>query len=210
MRFLIPLVLTLLAEDFSVEALKEGAPAEVADVIRKELAPAGSRVLRGGKPFADFWFRTAVPTGEARAGLGILYGTLKPGGLVGVARFHGGGSDFKAQKFPTGVYTMRYAVQPEDGDHQGVTESRDFLLLCPVATDPSADAMEFKELNKLSARVNGKKHPAVLYLVSGQGGTLPRVMRDDSAEREVFECEVATSGGKPLRLSLVIVGKAAE
>ena len=210
MSVLIPLVLALLAEEFSLEALKEGAPAEVAEVIRKDLAPAGSRVLRGGKPFVDFWFRAAVPTGEARAGLGILYPTLKPGGLVGIARFHGGGSDFKAQKFPTGVYTMRYAVQPEDGDHQGTADSRDFLLLVPAAADPSADALEVKDLNKLSARVNGKKHPAVLYLVSGQGGTLPRVMRDDSADREVFECEVATSGGKPLRLSLVIVGKAAE
>ena len=213
MRFLIPFVLTLLAgraEDLAVEALREAAPAEVAEVIRKELAPAGFRIHRAGKPFVDFWFRTTLPTAEARQGLGILYATLKSGGLVGVARFHGGASDFKAQKFPAGLYTMRYAVQPEDGDHQGVTESRDFLLLCPVATDPSAEPMEFKELNKLSARVNGKKHPAVLYLVAGQGGTLPRIVKDETAERSVFECEAPGAGGKPLRLSIVIVGKAAE
>jgi hypothetical protein len=213
MRFLIPCVLILLAarpEEFAAEALKEGAPAEAAEAVRKELAPAGYRVLRGGKPFVDFWFRATAPTAEVRPGLGILYGALKSGALVGVARFHAGASDFKAQKFPAGVYTMRYAVQPEDGDHQGVTESRDFLLLCAAAGDPSAEAMELKELNKLSAKVNGKKHPAVLYLVSGQGGTLPRVVKDDAAERAVFECEVPTAGGKPLRFSIVVVGKAAE
>jgi len=197
------------AADFAVEPLQEGAPAEVAEAIRKDLAPAGHRVIRGGKPFVDFWFRAAVPTVDPAKGLGILYPTLKQGGLVGVARFHGGASDFKAQKFPAGVYTMRYAIQPEDGDHQGTAESRDFLLLCQAAADLSPDSLEPKDLNKLSAKVNGKKHPAVLYLVSGQGGKLPRVMHDETAERAVFEAE-APAGGKPLRFSIVIVGKAAE
>jgi len=212
MRFLFPLILLAVprTEEFAVEPLKEGAPTEVAEAIRKEIAPAGSRVLRGGKPFVDFWFRAALPTGEARGGLGILYGTLKPSGLVGVARFHGGGSDFKGQKFPAGVYTMRYGLQPEDGDHQGVTESRDFLLLCQAAVDASPDPVEAKDLNKLSAKVNGKKHPAVLYLVGGQGGTLPRVVTEPAADRTLFEAEVPAAGGKPMRLSIVVVGKAAE
>jgi hypothetical protein len=46
--------------------------------------------------------------------------------------------------------------------------------------------------------------------VSGQGGTLPRIVKDDVAERVVLEVEAPTAGGKPLRLSIVIVGKAAE
>jgi hypothetical protein len=69
--------------------------------------------------------------------------------------------------------------------------------------------MEVKDAVKQSAKIHGKKHPAVLWLVSGQGGTLPRVITDDAAERSVFEIEV-TAGGKPLRLSIVIVGKAAD
>ena len=210
MHLLLPLGVTLLvASDFKVEPLKESAPAEVAETIRKELAPAGTRVLRGGKPVVDFWFRAAVPTGDPNKALGVLYPTLRPGSLVGAARFHGESADFKAQKFPPGVYTLRYMVQPEDGDHQGTTDSRDFLLLCGASTDPTAETMEAKDAIKLSAKVNGKKHPAVLYLVSGQGGTLPRVLTDDAAERSVFEVEVS-AGGKPLRLSIVIVGKAAD
>jgi len=61
----------------------------------------------------------------------------------------------------------------------------------------------------LSAKVNGKKHPAVLWLVNGQGGKLPRVVHDETAERAVFEAEVP-AGGKTQRFSIVIVGKAAE
>ena len=209
MRFLVLCSLLWSAEEFKVQPLQEGAPTEVSEAIRKELAPAGNRVLRGGKPFVDFWFRAAVPTADPAKGLGINYPTVRQGGLVGVARFHAGSSDFKSQKFPAGVYTMRFAIQPEDGDHQGTAESRDFLLLCQTAVDQSPDAVESKELNKLSAKVNGKKHPAVLFLVSGQGGTLPRVIHDETAERAVFEAEVP-AGGKPLRFSIVIVGKAAE
>ncbi|MBI3854375.1 MAG: hypothetical protein HY293_01655 [Planctomycetes bacterium] len=209
MRFLTLFSLLLPAADFAVEPLKDGAPAEIAEAIRKEMAPAGSRVLRGGKPFVDFWFRNAVPTSDPVKGLGILYPTLRHGTLVGVARFNGGAADFKGQKFPAGVYTMRYAIQPEDGDHKGTAESRDFLLLSQAAADATPDTLEVKELNKLSAKVNGKKHPAVLWLVGGQGGTLPRVIYDETAERAVFEAE-ASAGGKPLRFSIVIVGKAAE
>ncbi len=210
MRFLLPLVLLAVREEFTVEALKEPAPSDVAEAVRKELAPAGSRVLRDGTSFIDFWFRATLPTGEARGGPGILYGALKPTGLVGVARVHGGGSDFKGQKFPAGVYTLRYAAQPEDGDHQGVTESRDFLLLTPAASDPSPDLLDLKELIKRSAKINGKKHPAVLYLVGGEGGPLPRVVRDAAADRRVFEAQGTASGGKPLRLSIVVQGKVAE
>src|SRR5436190_2585055 len=122
MRFVLPLMLLAIREEFAVEPLQEAVPADVAEAVRKELAPAASRVLRGGKPFVDFWFRSTLPTGDARGGPGVLYGALKSAGLVGVVRVHGGGSDFKGQKFPAGVYTMRYGVQPEDGDHQGVTE----------------------------------------------------------------------------------------
>jgi hypothetical protein len=209
MRSLILCSLLFSAEEFGVQPLQEAAPAEASEAIRKELAPAGTRVVRNGKPFVDFWFRTAVPTADAAKGLGINYPTVRQGGLVGVARFHGGSSDFKSQKFPAGVYTMRFAIQPEDGDHQGTAESRDFLLLCQTAVDPTPDAIESKDLNKLSAKVNGKKHPAVLWLVAGQGGKLPRVIHDETAERAVFEAEVP-AGGKPMRFSIVIVGKAAE
>ena len=209
MRFLVLCSLLFSTEEFAAQPLQEAAPTDVSEAIRKELAPAGYRVQRGGKPFVDFWFRTAVPTADPAKGLGILYPTVRQGGLVGVARFHGGASDFKAQKFPAGVYTLRYSIQPEDGDHQGTAESRDFLLLCQIAGDLSPDPIGEKDLHKLSAKVNGKKHPAVLYLVGGQGGKLPRVIHDETAERAVFEAEVP-AGGKPLRFSIVVVGKAAE
>src|SRR5438067_1974690 len=116
------------ADEFAADALKEGAPPEVPEAVRKELASEATRILKDKKPFMDFWLRSALPAGKGEALGGVALSEIRPGSLLGAVRLHGPGSDFKGQKFPAGIYTLRYGVQPEDGDHQGTSESRDFLL----------------------------------------------------------------------------------
>src|SRR5436190_748173 len=125
------------AEEYSVQLLKEKAPSEVAEALRAELPAAGHRILKGDKPYMDFWLRAYAPAATEKAPLGVRFGDLKPWSFVGVVRVHGGASDFKNQKYPAGVFTLRNGIQPEDGDHQGTSESRDFLLLSPAAADTS-------------------------------------------------------------------------
>jgi len=198
------------AGDYAVEGLKDAPPAGIAEPLRAALSPSGYRVLGGGKPALDFWFRIALSTVAATPEKGVHYGTLKQGALVGVVRVHEGAVDFRAQKVAAGLYTMRYAVQPDDGDHQDMTDARDFLLLSAAADDLSPEPMELKPLIKQSAKLNGKKHPGVLFLASGQEGPLPRVRTQGNPAQVVFEAEVPGSGGKPVRLTIVVVGKYKE
>jgi len=194
----------------TVEALKDPAPAGVAEAVRAVLAPSGYRVLAAGKPSLDFWFRGALRTAESKPQKGVRYGMLPVGALVGVVRVHEGIVDFRAQKVAAGLYTMRYAVQPDDGDHQEMTEARDFLLLSRTADDLRPDPMEPKPLIQQSARLNGRKHPGVLFLAAGEEGPLPRIRTRGEPAQEVFEAEIPDSGGKPLRLAIVVVGKYKE
>jgi hypothetical protein len=219
MKLVLPLLAVLAAargaaaDDFAVEALKDPPPGELAEPVRKELASGGVRVLRGGKPFMDVWLRGAAPASQAKAPLGVRFPELRPGGLLGAVRIHGGGSDFKNQKYPAGLFTLRYQIQPEDGDHQGTSDSRDFLLLGPAAADASSGDLSYPESVKLSAKVNGKKHPIVLWLVPpAEEGKGPRVVKDDQRELVLLELSMplGQAGGKPISLALVIVGKAAE
>lgn len=206
-------VLPAPADDYTVELLAEPPPPEVAEAVRKELSPDGARLLDpDGKPFLDFWMRKSIATADAPDEVGVKYGALGLGTLVGAVRAHGGGSDFRDKRIKAGVYTLRYAVQPQDGDHQGVSETRDFLLLAPAASDPSPDAMAYEPLVKLSARVAGKKHPAVFYLAErSQEEKIAGLVRDEANDRLLFECEVpAGEKGEPLRLRICVVGKAAE
>lgn len=165
-------------------------------------AAPGLRVFRGGSPYMDFWFRGDVATVDARPQPRVHY-TLKPGVLVGVVRVHQVAVDFRAQKVQPGLYTLRYGVQPDDGDHEDKTEARDFLLLCPAADDLSTEPLEHKPLTKLSATLNGKKHPAVLFLDVPGDGPLPGVIERREPERTIVEARV----GKALRLAIVVVGQ---
>jgi hypothetical protein len=137
---------------------------------------------------------------------------IAPGTLLGAVRVHGGGADYRGHRVAAGVYTLRYGVQPEDGDHQGTADNRDFLLLAPAAADPSPEGMKQEDVYKLSSKVSGKKHPAVVYVVKGvEGAAVPRLVHEEDRERWVLECQTSLApDGKPLRLWLVVVGKAPE
>lgn len=203
MKILLFVLLDL--DGYSVEALKEAAP--VSEKVRQELVFEGVRVLGADKkPFVDVWLRKSLPAGEARDLLGVRFPSLQDGMLLGVARFHSEGADYKNIKLKAGIYTLRYLTQPEDGDHLGTAESRDFLVLAPAADDVSPAPLKAEEMIKLSGKVSGKKHPSVLYLMKGEGAEkLPRVVHDEAKNLRILEVEL-----KPLRLSIVVAGKAAD
>lgn len=202
--------LAALAQDVKSEPLAEAAPAEVAEAVRKELEPAGVRVVKEGKPLFDFWLGKAIPARPPQESLQLRYTMLKPGTLVGAVKVHAEGRDFKNQKFPPGLYTLRYGEQPEDGDHQGTSETKDFLCLSPAAADVKPDAVSPEDLVKISSKAVNRKHPAVLYLVKSETAPkVPAIARDETNVRWILECEAGTSAGK-LRLGIVVVGKAAD
>lgn len=198
------------SEELKVQALKEAPPADVPEVVRKGFGAEGLRVLKADQPYVDVWLRKALPVGPANDQLGVLFPTLLQGAVVGLIRFHAGAKDFRAHKFAAGVYTLRYLVQPEDGDHQGTTDTRDFLLLCPAASETTADPLKAEDAVKLSGKASSKKHPAVLYLIKADAeAAVPRMVSDEQNQRWSLECE-APADGKKLRLGIVVVGKAAD
>ncbi len=52
-----------------------------------------------------------------------------------MVRFPQGMSDYRGQSLPPGVYTLRYQLLPQDGNHMGVAPNPDFLLASPAASD---------------------------------------------------------------------------
>ena len=73
-------------------------------------------------------------------------------------------TDYRKQKLAKGAYTLRFAIQPDIGDHTGTTPHPEFCLMCPAEKDKSAEPMAKKDLIELSSEVNEGKHPAVLLL----------------------------------------------
>ncbi|HEV3024937.1 MAG TPA: hypothetical protein VGX76_20825, partial [Pirellulales bacterium] len=137
------------------------------------------------------------------------------GQLIGVARYPRKGSDFRGREIPKGVYTLRYALQPQDGNHVGTSDTRDFLLLSSVSDDTEPDEVEKMRLFKLSAKTSGTPHPAMLSLLvpAAEPGDLPAMIHHES--RELWSLRFvnpAIAGGEKQELvvELVVVGRAPE
>ena len=96
----------------------------------------------------------------------VLY-PFQPGSLVGVIRFPGRGYDFRDQRMASGVYTLRYAQQPVDGNHEGTSITRDFLLMVKAEEDTSLEPMDNERLMEAAAEAAGTSHPAMLSLTEG-------------------------------------------
>ncbi len=174
LRFLVVLVLgtatTAAAQDsYKLEKLNDGPPAGLAPAIKETLEAGGYRVLDPqGAPLVDVWLRKAAPaTGEPAGSKGaILYPVLTDGELLGVVKYAAEAGDYRDQTIPPGAYTLRYGLQPVNGDHLGVSVNRDYALLLPAAKDLEPADLPRKKLEQQSAESVGTSHPGILILLA--------------------------------------------
>ncbi len=155
-----------LASAWRTENADEAAPQGVPAPLRERLGASALRVERDGAPFAELWLVREPRLRKAPVpGLGIAFPQLEPGTPVGLLRLHRAWEDYRKQTVRPGLYVLRYALQPEDGNHIGVSSYRDFLLLVPPAEDAAAsEIIDPQRLTELSRAATGTAHPAVLAL----------------------------------------------
>jgi hypothetical protein len=168
--------LPLFAADkaYSIKTVeKTPAPKEVQEPIRKLL---GERCVQlhsaKGDVLAEIWLRKDVPATATDAQIknGLTYHEVPESTVFGVIRFPKQIRDYRKQKIPAGVYTLRLALQPMDGDHMGTAPYSEFLLMSPAAEDKTPEKIEAKKLQEMSGKTTGG-HPAVLLLFPGKGAT---------------------------------------
>jgi len=152
----------LAAADLQVAATEAAPPEEVSAEVRDAVGAGSLKVSGGGEDVAEFWLRDALPAKQGAAeALGVSFPGLEQGTLVGVVRLAKPWREYKDLAVPPGVYTLRYALRPADGNHMGVSTYRDFLLLTPAAEDPGVDpGWKPEELYSKSMAATKQPHPA--------------------------------------------------
>jgi hypothetical protein len=157
---------TLQAADPLLQQTEAAPPETVSAEIREAVGTDALQIAADGKSAADFWLRPEVPLAETPSSeLGVAFGQLRQCTLLGVVRLGEAWADYKKNPIPPGVYTLRYAIHPADGNHMGVSIYRDYLLLVPVSDDTSVDVDWSPELLwEKSKTTTGTTHPAVLAL----------------------------------------------
>ncbi len=201
------LVANTLAAAPKVERTGALPAAGVSDALRQAVGEKGYRVTLEDGWTAEFWFAKPLKT-EKKDVAGALYPELTDGEFVGVVKFAQGMSDYRGQSLPAGLYTLRYQLLPQDGNHMGVSPNPDFLLAIPVADDSRPEqGYVYRKLVALSGKSTGTGHPAVVALDSA--GEPNNVVKNDHGD-VVFTVDVPSATGSSEKLGIIIKGSASQ
>jgi hypothetical protein len=203
------------AADYAIKTDKAAPPKQLADEVAKELSGTSIQFTQDGDTVCTVWFCTSVPSigTPAQAKNGLTYQEIKQGTLIGAIEIvRAGFQDYRKQKLPTGVYTLRLGFQPMDGDHMGTAPNREFLLLSPADADKKVDAIDDgKALAELSAKTTKSGHPAVLLLFPSKPASPPElVQQKEPPNHWTINAQtdaVVEKKSYPMGISLTVVGQ---
>jgi hypothetical protein len=213
-------VVTLLAaaavatadEKYTVKVADVDPPKDLSDAVKALLGNKAMTVSDDkGKAVCTVWAVKALDTKASAedAAAGLKYSHIDESTIIGAVQFPDEWRDYRKQKIKAGVYTLRMAIQPEDGDHQGTAPFNEFALLCPAALDKKPDLLEAKAMHELSAKAVGRKHPGMMLLFPNKKpGDTPAVEAKPKDHWVLSYAVPATAGGQKavLGFSLVVVG----
>src|SRR5689334_22457263 len=107
--------------DLSAKIEKTELPTKLAEPVRKILDERALVVREGERVVMRIWFRSETPVKatEEQVKNGLTYREIPEGTLVGALEFPSQFTDYRKQTLPAGIYTLRFAIQPDIGDHTG-------------------------------------------------------------------------------------------
>lgn len=188
-------------------AAPDGIPAALKDLVQAQ----GVRVLNdAGAPYAEVWLHKALAAESKAASGDVLYTGVPEGSFLGVWRFVAAGSDFRGQQIKPGLYSMRYALIPADGNHLGASQYRDFVLLVPAAADQNPGAtLKFEEAVAMSRKASGTSHPAVFPLVTPESVSEPALAKTEHGSW-ILKAKAGAKSGDGVPLAVTVVGRAEQ
>jgi hypothetical protein len=193
---------------YTVKATAAPAPKELKEPIRQLLSDQAIQVADDkGQPFAEIWLRKQVPVKATPEQLknGLTYREIPETTLLGAVRFAKVFLDYRKQKIKPGVYTLRFGVQPMDGDHMGTAPNPEFCLLVPAGADEKPGTIDVKELQELSNKAPGGTHPGVMLLFPNEKPEeMPKLADKGNGQWALLVKEEAAAGGQKASLGLGI------
>lgn len=188
------------AATLTISKLDEAPPPDaLSPAIRPLLAPGAARV-ESGKTVLEFWWMKAIEAAAAD------WAKVPEGALVGAVRISESYPDIRGRRMKAGVYTLRFALQPMNGDHLGVSPNREFLLASPASADTAPGPAGHDATVGLSKQATGASHPAVWAMDPPPGGAEVLASYTNDLDHEGVVFQVQTPSG-PLKFGLVLVGK---
>ncbi len=166
------------AADLALKVADKEPPKELDASIRAKLQSKAVQLLDGEKPVYEFWFSAELPLLSKPASAGKALDAIKQATLLGAVAVSRDQRDYRDDELRAGVYTMRFALQPQDGNHLGTSEFNYFAVLTPAKIDNKLDGIsDYKALVKASSKETSTDHPVILSLrpASSDQGDIPQL-----------------------------------
>jgi len=199
---LIAFISLLLFQSADLSGTKHGdpLPPDLAAPVAAKIAPGGVRATVGANTLT-FWWVTQLEMKSPS------WTDVPEGTLVGAVKVEKDFRDTRGRVIKAGTYTLRYGIQPANGDHLGVSPFREFLLLSPAKQDTEPAPPSHDGLVDLSKQTIGGSHPAVWSLDPPVTTDAALTVHDNTElELKALVMEVPIPGGT-LRFGLVLRGK---
>jgi hypothetical protein len=174
--------------EFLVRCSEKTPPAELGSSIRESLQHKSVQVMDGGQPVYEFWLRKELPLKSVPGSPAKALESVPEATLFGAVMVHGKRRDYRDDEINPGVYTLRFGLQPEDGDHLGTAPFPFFLVMIPAKSDDSLDGIKaYKPMVKASGRNTASGHPNILSLrpPGSAEGEWPRLTEPEAEHRAV-------------------------
>jgi hypothetical protein len=194
---------------YSIKEEKTAPPKELAPAVAQLLDEAAVQFLddKGGL-VCEVWFRKEVPAKATPEQVknGLTLREIPETTLLGALRVHKTMIDYRKQKIKEGVYTLRLAYQPSDGDHMGTAPNNEFCLAVAAEDDKDAALMKPKALQEASAKVAGGSHPAVLLLFPPKAGGdgAPKLEKDEMSNWVLTRPVAVKAGDVQAKIGLML------
>jgi len=203
----------LQAGGLALKVVKKDPPSAIDESIRKTLQPTAIQLLDGDKAAFEFWLSAEVPLQSEPASPSAAMDAIKQSTLLGVVAVGSDTRDYKDAELFAGVYTMRFGLQPQDGNHLGTSEFNYFAVLVTAKKDVKPDGItDYKALVRASRSGTPSDHPVILSLrpVSSVGSEAPKMNEPASEHKSVIlKIPARVEGGEQTALffELVYYGK---
>ena len=202
------------AAEFAVKVVQKEPPKEVDESIRKTLQTSAVQLLEAAKPVFEFWLSADIPLQSKPESPTKAMDAIKQSTVLGVVAVASNTRDYKDNDLASGVYTMRFGLQPQDGNHLGTAEFPYFAVLVSAKRDSKIDGItDYKTLVKASKEGTASDHPIILSLqpASSAEGDTPKLNEPAPEHKSVrlkIPARVAGTGEQTsVILELVYQGK---
>ena len=179
-------------------------PAELAPPIATALSPDVVTVTVGTTKLEFWWVKSLALRGGASGA--PSWSGVPDGSLVGALRLGANWTDIRGYTVRPGVYTLRFALQPQNGDHLGISPNREFLLPAPAADDVTVDPVGYDGAVALAKKSSRRAHPASISIDPPGSAAKPLSAATNDLGHQAVVVSVATSAGTPLTFGVVVQG----